>query len=102
MVDAGQTFPWAKLRQAQKLLRLVEKYGGQRVNSACGRALSFELVNVHRVEGILKKALETSATHGQNLGQLILLPGRFLRPAGSFTQPPTERKENRDGDSKLT
>lgn len=96
------TFPWAKLRQAQKLLRLVQKYGGPRVNSACGRALSFELVNVHRVEGILKKALETSATHGQNLGQLILLPGRFLRPASSFTQPPTEQKENRDGDSKLT
>lgn len=96
------TFPWAKLRQAQKLLRLVEKYGGQRVSSACGRALSFELVNVHRVERILQKALESSTTHRQDSGQLILLPGRFLRPSGSFTQPTTERKENRDGDSDLT
>lgn len=96
------TFPWAKLRQAQKLLRLVEKYGGQRVNSACGRALSFELVNVHRVERILQKALETSTNQRQDSGQLILLPGRFLRPAGTFTQPTTERKENRDGDPNLT
>ncbi len=96
------TFPWAKLRQAQKLLRLVEKYGGLRVNMACRRALSFDLVNVHKVESILKKLLESSTTHGQVSGQLILLPTRFLRPAGSFTQPLTERKENRDGDPNHT
>jgi len=44
-------FPWAKLRQAQKLLRLPEKYGKDRVESACRRALSFDLIDVRRVEG---------------------------------------------------
>lgn len=95
------TFPWAKLRQAQKLMRMVQKYGAERVNAACGRALSFELINVHRVESILKKVLEASATHHQGSGQLVLFPGRFLRPAGSFTQPLKQRKENRDGDPNL-
>jgi hypothetical protein len=28
-------FPWARLRQAQKLLRLAERYGAARVNAAC-------------------------------------------------------------------
>jgi hypothetical protein len=32
------TFPWARLRQAQKLLRLAERYGAARVNAACARA----------------------------------------------------------------
>ena len=43
------TFPWAKLRQAQTLLRLVDKYGAPVVEAACRRALAFELINVHRV-----------------------------------------------------
>jgi len=38
------TFPWARLRQAQKLLRLAERYGAARVNAACARALTFELL----------------------------------------------------------
>ena len=38
------TFPWARLRQAQKLLRLAERYGPDRVNAACARALAFEMM----------------------------------------------------------
>jgi hypothetical protein len=52
------TFPWARLRQAQKLLRLAERYGAARVNAACARALAFELLDVRRVEGIVRIALE--------------------------------------------
>ncbi len=43
-------FPWARLRQAQKLLRLAARYGAPRVNAACARALAFELLDVGRVE----------------------------------------------------
>ena len=50
--------PWAKLRQAQKLLRLGAKYGWHRLELACRRALAFELVNVHRVESILLQDLD--------------------------------------------
>jgi hypothetical protein len=34
------TFPWARLRQAQKLLRLAERYGPDRINAACAQARS--------------------------------------------------------------
>ena len=87
-------FPWAKLRQGQRLLRLTNKYGQRRLDAACRRALYFELYNVKRVETIVQSELEREATsHGTpRQGQLIELSPRFLRPAGSFHHP----KENED------
>jgi transposase len=82
-------FPWAHLRQAQKLLRLGNKYGRRRLDAACQRALHFELLQVGRVETILKQGLAAPAPPRRG-GQLVLLPTRFLRPAGSFDHP---RKE---------
>ena len=67
-------FPWARLRQAQKLLRLPEKYGKDRVENACRRALSFDLIDVRRVEGMITKGLE--GTEGASRGKVIA-PSRF-------------------------
>jgi transposase len=81
----GGTFPWAHLRQAQRLLRLVNKYGGPRVEASCQRALAFDLIHVGRVEQIITAGLAHEPTPARP-GQLVLLPRpRFLRPAGSFT-----------------
>jgi len=94
-------FPWAKLRQAQKLLRLSNKYGRQRLDAACRRALYFELYNVKRVEGIVKAELERATTTSPEKaprGQLVLLPTRFQRPADHFTHHP---KETAHGDQSL-
>jgi transposase len=79
--------PWAKLRQAQKLLRLGAKYGWHRLEFACRRALAFELVNVHRVESILLQDLDQFSLPVETNGQTQVLPLRlrFQRPAGSFT-----------------
>ena len=94
------TFPWARLRQAQKLLRLADKYGGARVDDACRRALAFDVVNVHRVERIVKLDAERIATTDRTpTGQLVLLPApRFLRPAGSFTHDVTRKETTSHGD----
>lgn len=104
------TFPWSRLRQGQKLLRLVNKYGEHRVDAACRRALSFDLIHVGRVENIVRQSLDrdtkpaarSSSTHKQ----LHLIPPttRFLRPAGSFThQSPATEKENANaGSPRLT
>lgn len=51
-------FPWAKLRQGQKLLRLGERYRAARLNAACERALAVDLIDVTRVERMLKDAIE--------------------------------------------
>jgi transposase len=77
-------FPWSRLRQAQKLLRLAERYGAERVNHACERALRFELIEVRGVERILQQALEHDPTPDAVHGQSQELPLQFLRPADHF------------------
>jgi transposase len=88
------TFPWAKLRQAQMLLRLGAKYGWPRLDAACRRALAFELINVRRVETILRQDLEQldllSTTETE--ARVIPLQPRFLRAADSFSH--IQRKES--------
>jgi hypothetical protein len=79
-------FPWARLRQAQKLLRLADRYGAARVNAACARALGFDLVDVGRVETILRAALER--------GGLVGLPARFARAPESFAHHQPRQEES--------
>lgn len=91
-------FPWARLRQAQKLVRLSDKYGIPALESACRRALGFELINVHRVERIVLRGLdhaEDGAPTSPPRGTLIQGELRFLRPPLSFTQ--TTSEEDADG-----
>jgi len=86
------TFPWAHLRQAQKLLRLAARYGAERVNAACARALAFELLDVRRVETILRAALERAPGPAER-GTVVPLPARFARPPQSFAHHPKEEEE---------
>lgn len=107
----GGTFPWSRLRQAQWLLRLGEKYGWPRLDAACERALDFELINVKRVQVIILQHLdqEDPVRRAANDVIPIQLPlqlqqqlqdqqqpqARFARPAASFahraiTQPVTQ------------
>lgn len=90
-------FPWANLRQSQKLLRLTDKYGAEKVDSACRRALSFDLINVKRLEGIVKHALERSTEDRGNpidsSQKIIQLPLRFLRDKDSFNHHRTKETE---------
>lgn len=73
--------PWAKLRQGQKLIRLGDRYTPERLDAACKKALSVDLIDVRRLERILVEALEEEAA----LPQLPPLPpGRFARPGTVF------------------
>ena len=79
----GCSFPWSKLRLAQKLLRLAETYGSGRLDAACKRALEYDLVDVFGVERILKQALDQDRPAVQRLFAFPL-PGCFVREPGSF------------------
>ena len=70
-----------RVRQGHKLLRLGERYTGERLDAACRRALDVDLIDVNRVERILVQALEQEA-----MPQLPLpMPtGRFARPGSVF------------------
>jgi hypothetical protein len=84
LVDAP--FPWSKLRQGQKLLRLAERYTAERLDAACARALGFELVDVRRLERILVLALEHKGQPAPQPEQRLqpLPAGRFARPGTAF------------------
>ena len=89
-------FPWARLRQAQAVLRLAERFGAARVNAACARALAFDLVDVRRVQRILQQALEHEPASADR-GAVVPLPARFARPPASFAHVvPTEEESHGD------
>jgi len=74
--------PWSKLRQAQKVVRLGERYTPDRLNAACRRALEVDLIDVRRLERILVEALEEESS----LVTMVATapPGRFVRPGNVF------------------
>lgn len=76
-------FPWVKIRHAQRLMRLAEKYGAGRLDAACKRALDHDLVDVFRVERILKHAFDEERPGVQRAFDFSL-PGHFVREPGSF------------------
>lgn len=49
---------WYRLRQAQQLIRLAERYGALRVNAAAARALDYGDPSYLTVKNILEKGLE--------------------------------------------
>jgi transposase len=79
----GGPVPWIKLRQGYGLLRLCQRYGKDRVNALCARALAFDVIDVRRIEGMLKDArrIEDAAVA---TGRVIALPARFARDAAAF------------------
>jgi transposase len=89
-------FPWSNLRQSQKLMRLYDKYGYQMLESACGRALSFDVINVRKVENIIKNALENEqrqTVDGMDRNSNVTqLPLRFLRDSSCFNHSKTNRE----------
>jgi len=77
--------PWTRMRQGYQLLRLCKRYGADRVDAMCRRALDFDVVDVPRVERMLKSAMRTEqdAVQEGKLKQLPLSP-RFARDASAF------------------
>ncbi len=75
-------------------MRLCEKYGANTVDAACARALSFDLVNVTRVEGLIKMAFDKKQKeprpNEQSEATVIQLPLRFQRNQKSFSHKTTE------------
>ena len=81
----GGPLPWAKVRQAHKLLRLAERYTPARLEAACGKALAVDLIDVRRLERILIEALESESQPTGN--HLPAPPGRYARPGSAFAYP---------------
>jgi hypothetical protein len=83
----GGPLPWAKMRQAQKLLRLGERYTSSRLDIACHKALEVDLIDVRRLERILIEALEEEAGTSPVIA-VASPPGRFARHGSVFAIAP--------------
>lgn len=80
------------MRQAHQLFRLCKKYGRERVDALCKSALEFDVVDVPRVERMLKSAHKVEQA-AKDSGKLSALPaGRFARSRESFqTHKPNKK-----------
>jgi len=81
----GHPLPWTKMRQVYRLLGLVKKWGPQRVEDACARALEAEVVDVGLVSRMLERAKEKEQAEKGEEAPTNVVPGRFCRDASEFS-----------------
>jgi hypothetical protein len=82
--------PWTKMRQVYALLRLVERWGPERVEAACCRALEAEAVSVALIGRMIARATEGAAPPTPPTAPPST-PGRFARDAGHFATTKPKR-----------
>jgi transposase len=81
--------PWTKMRQVYALLGLVKKWGAERVEAACRRALEAEAVNVALIGRMLERGTEHTAMQPALPGTVI--PARFARDPTHFAVAGSDR-----------
>jgi transposase len=74
--------PWTKMRQVYRLLGLVKKFGPERVEQACVRALECEAIDVGLIARIVARAAETDPPAPQRT--VIAAANRFARDPDEF------------------
>ena len=81
--------PWTKMRQAYALLGLVKRWGPDRVEAACRRALDAEAIDVGLIGRMLDRATETATDE-----QPATPPAAPAKPA-RFARDPKHFASNR-------
>ena len=76
-------YTWHRLRSAQKILRLSDKYTAERMSAALEKAKYYEIYDMRRIENILKNNVENTRDEKELLlGSGVQL--RFIREGSSF------------------
>jgi transposase len=75
--------PWTRMRAVYRLLGLVKKFGADRVEQACVRALECEAVDVGLIGRIVERAAEADPPVLSRT--VIAAAGRFARDEAEFT-----------------
>jgi transposase len=74
--------PWTRMRQVYRLLGLVKKWGDERVDQACQRALEAEAIDVNLISRMLERARE--AAQPTMPAPPNVIQGRFFRDPAEF------------------
>jgi hypothetical protein len=76
-------YPWHRLRSAQKILRLTDKYNTERVSAALVKAKAYSIYDMRRIENMLKNGVENDVKEPETtLDKSASL--KFLRNSSSF------------------
>jgi len=76
--------PWTRMRQAYALLGLAKRYGDQRLDDACQKALAVDMIDVYRLRRLLDLVPPTDTT---TTPSKVVPLGRYLRPAHQYAIP---------------
>ncbi|MHB8278787.1 MAG: Mu transposase domain-containing protein [Candidatus Humimicrobiaceae bacterium] len=77
------TYPWHRIRSAQKLLRIADKYGYERCAAACTKAKDYGIYDVRRIERMLKNGVEKDLPENDFEASFEETP-RFARDGSYF------------------
>lgn len=80
--------PWTKMRQVYRLMGFVRRYGPERVDAACGRALEVEAIDVSLICRMLERATEADGDPPSPENNIV--QGRFARDASEFATLKTD------------
>lgn len=84
--------PWTKMRQVYALLGLVKRWGPERVDAACARALEAEAISVSLIGRMIERATESTPADPPVPASQT---GRFARAAAHFaTTRPADTTTN--------
>ena len=75
--------PWTRMRRVYALLGLCKRYGDARVEAACARALDADMLDIHRLERMLKVPLPSEVAP---LAKVIPI-ARYLRQPEQYALP---------------
>jgi len=81
--------PWTRMRQVYALLGLVRRYGAERVEPTCARALRECMHSIRRLERMVK----LDAPVDSNPPGKVIPLGRYLRPTNQYALTRTTKEE---------
>ena len=76
----GGDAPWMMMRSVYRLIGLAKRYGAAAAEAACSRALDVDVINVSKIESMLKNATEKNPA----------MPAAVPAGAGRFARDPAE------------
>lgn len=77
------TYPWHRLRSAQKLLRIADKYGHKRTAAACTKAKDYGIYDIRRIERMLKNGVEKNLPENDS-ESIFEYASKFARDGSYF------------------
>lgn len=84
--------PWTKMRRVYALLGLTKRYGDARVEESCALAIAAEMLDVHRLERMVKLGLPKDPAPAPRPASNVIALARFLRPPSQYALPLASRE----------